>query len=281
MVRRGVIQFISTIVCNANWRGFRDGTVYTGKTKSFCVPGLNCYSCPGALGSCPVGSLQSSLSGFLPRIPLYVLGLLVLFGILFGRVVCGFLCPFGFFQELLYKLPVRKVGKSALTRKFTYGKYVFLALVCVGPPAAYVIIGLGEPLFCKYICPAGTIEGAVPLFIANDGLRSAAGMLTAWKGFLAAVLVMVSIVIFRPFCRFICPLGALYGFFNKYSLLGIAVDNNRCVNCGRCAAVCKSDVRIAGDRECISCGDCITMCPVDAIYMKKPISRRMKEEKND
>ena len=133
MANRKIIQFVSAVLTNANWRGFRDGTVYSGETKALCVPGLNCYSCPGAIGSCPIGSLQSSLSGFIPQIPFYVLGLIVLFGLLFGRVVCGFLCPFGFFQELLYKLPVPKLGKSSFTRALTGMKYFFLVAVFLGP----------------------------------------------------------------------------------------------------------------------------------------------------
>ena len=280
MASRKIIQFVSAVLTNANWRGFRDGTVYSGETKALCVPGLNCYSCPGAIGSCPIGSLQSSLSGFIPQIPFYVLGLIVLFGLLFGRVVCGFLCPFGFFQELLYKLPVPKLGKSSFTRALTGMKYFFLAAVFLGPLLMYAIIGLGEPVFCKYICPAGTIEGAAPLFTMNENLRGAAGWLTLWKGILAGLMILTAAVIFRPFCRFICPLGAIYGFFNKYALTGIHVDQSRCIACGRCAAVCKSDISIAGDKECISCGDCVRNCPVGAIYMKKAVVLQHKEDEN-
>ena len=90
----------------------------------------------------------------------------------------------------------------------------------------------------------------------------------------------MSTFVFRPFCRFICPLGAIYGFFNRYALTGIAVDKNKCVHCGRCAAVCKSDVTLAGDKECISCGECMDVCPVHAVYKRKLIMRKVEERDN-
>ena len=150
MVRRRIIQGISAFLTNANWKGFRDGTIYNGDTKALCVPGLNCYSCPGAVGGCPIGALQSSLSGFIPRIPFYVLGFIALFGVLFGRVVCGYLCPFGLLQDLLDCVPCRKIRKSKITRRLTKVKYAFLGLVFLGPLMSFAVIGLGEPLFCKY-----------------------------------------------------------------------------------------------------------------------------------
>ena len=97
---------------------------------------------------------------------------------------------------------------------------------------------------------------------------------------LAGSILLMSIFVFRPFCRFICPLGAIYGFFNRYALTGIAVDKNKCVHCGRCAAVCKSDVTLAGDKECISCGECVDVCPVHAVYKRKLIMRKVEERDN-
>lgn len=105
MAKRTLIQILTAFLYNGNLPGFLNGRIWQGPSKSICVPGLNCYSCPGALGACPLGALQSSLSGVLLRFPFYVLGLMLLFGLLFGRTVCGWLCPFGFIQELLYKIP--------------------------------------------------------------------------------------------------------------------------------------------------------------------------------
>ena len=113
--KRTAIQVIATIIQNANFKGFFTGKIYQGQTKQVCVPGLNCYSCPGAVGSCPIGALQNSLSSMRFRFPYYVLGLLIFFGALLGRAVCGFLCPFGLVQDILYKIPfVKKIKKKVL-----------------------------------------------------------------------------------------------------------------------------------------------------------------------
>ena len=104
--RRGWIQLAAAALLNGYAIGYQKGMIFTGKSKMFCVPVLNCYSCPGALGACPIGSLQSILSGYKHRIPFYVLGTLMLFGIFLGRVVCGFLCPFGWFQDLLHRIQI-------------------------------------------------------------------------------------------------------------------------------------------------------------------------------
>ena len=81
-------------------------------------------------------------------------------------------------------------------------------------------------------------------------------------------VVLGVIFAYRGFCRFICPLGAIYSFFNKISILGIKVDNEKCTNCGKCVAVCKMDIKKPGDFECISCGECIDKCGEGAICWK-------------
>lgn len=258
---------------NGHLAGFWQGRIYQGPLKSLCLPGLNCYSCPGALGACPLGALQSAFSGLTGRIPFYAFGMLLLFGALLGRLICGFLCPFGLVQELFYKIPVRKVKKGRWSQRLTYLKYplgLFFVLVL---PLGLLFFGSGgEPTFCKYICPAGTFEASLPLLGANPYLRAAAGILTAWKFFLLFLLTVAALFVFRPFCRFFCPLGAWYGLFNGVSAFGIAVDKKTCTKCGRCAAVCQSDVRLAGDRECISCGECVKSCPTRAIAYKNPFA---------
>ena len=113
--RRRYIQLLAAVLMNAHITGFYEGKIYQGKLKAVCTPGLNCYSCPGAYLSCPLGSFQSALVANRNKVPYYVLGMLLLFGALFGRFICGFLCPFGLIQELLYKLPVPKIKKSKVT----------------------------------------------------------------------------------------------------------------------------------------------------------------------
>ena len=272
-LKRRVIQLLSALLYNANITGFASGSIFTGKLKGVCVPGLNCYSCPGAVGACPLGALQSALSGA-KSIPYYILGVLLLFGVLLGRVICGFLCPFGFLQELLFKIPSPKLKKSKATRALSYMKYVILAVFAVLIPmfAAY-------PAFCKYICPDGTLLGGIPLVIANEQLRSVLGFLFSWKVFLLAVILAGCVFVFRGFCSFICPLGAIYSFFAKISLIGISLDESKCVNCNKCVHKCGMDIKKVGDRECIQCGECISCCPTGAIQKKRIISKRKESDK--
>ena len=266
--KRRLVQLYCALLYNANLRGFAEGRIYTGKVKALCVPGLNCYSCPGAVGACPLGALQNAAAASGARAGFYVIGILMLSGLLLGRTICGWLCPFGLLQELLYKIPSRKIRKSRATRAMTRVKYALLAVFVIGIPLYY---GLGPklplPAFCKYICPAGTLEGALPLLAApgNAGLRSLAGPLFIGKLSVLILTAAACIVCFRSFCRFLCPLGAVYGLFSRLALIGVKVEEERCTGCGACTRSCLMDVRVVGDSECIHCGRCMAGCPEKAI----------------
>lgn len=263
--RRRLIQLLSAAAQNANFRGFLNGSIYKGASKGVCVPGLNCYSCPGAVGACPLGSLQTSFSP-LGRLPLYIIGTFLVFGALFGRAVCAFLCPFGLVQELLHKIPSSKIGKSVLTRRLSLLKYVVLAVFVFLLPVYFLLSsGVAVPAFCKYVCPAGTLEGGIPLVLANEGLRAMIGALFNWKLFILALVILCSVFMYRFFCRFLCPLGAIYSFFNRYAAIGAEVSGELCVNCGKCSQACKMDVLRINDRECLRCGDCRSTCQKGAV----------------
>ena len=267
--KRRVIQLYTALMYNAHLRGFISGKLYRGQLKNLCVPGLNCYSCPGAVAACPLGALQNALCGSPHGIPYYVLGTLLLFGLLLGRAVCGFLCPMGLVQELLDRLPLPKLKKSRLTRALSYLKYAVLAVFAVG-----LSLALGYPAFCKYICPAGTLEGSVPLLAnpGNSALVGLLGWLFANKLALLIAFLLSFCFVYRPFCRFVCPLGAIYSLFNSVSLIGVTLDRDACVNCGRCFQVCKTDIKHVGDRECVCCMACLDTCPVSAIRLKQPFA---------
>ena len=272
--KRQWIQLICAVLYNCNFTGFAKGTIYQGNWKGLCVPGLNCYSCPGAVGSCPLGSLQSALVSSRYKFPYYILGMVLLFGMILGRVICGFLCPFGWLQELLYKIPTRKLKKNKWTRRLSYVKYIILLVFVILIPLTMM-----APGFCKYICPAGTLQAGIPLVIKNENLRLLAGNLFHWKMLLLILILVSAIFVFRSFCRFICPLGAFYGLFHKMSLVGITVDENKCDKCNACVRYCKMDVKMAGDRECIQCGECVDVCHTCAIHLgkRKPLTRNPKE----
>ena len=265
---RGWIQAGATLLTNIHLPNFFRGGIYQGKGKSVCVPGLNCYSCPAASGACPIGSFQAVVGSSKFGFSYYITGFLILLGVLLGRFICGFLCPFGWLQELLHKIPSKKLSTKKL-KPLTYLKYIILLLAVVLLPALAVNdVGMGDPFFCKYICPQGVLEGAIPLSLVNEGIRAALGTLFVQKLFILIVVVALSILFYRPFCKWICPLGAFYALLNKISLLEIKMDEQKCVSCGKCAASCKMDVDVRktpNHAECIRCGKCITACPAEAL----------------
>ena len=269
--RRKLAQLASAILCNAHFGGFASGNIYKGSLKGLCAPGLNCYSCPGALASCPLGALQSALSELRFKLPLYVAGVLVIFGVLFGRAVCAYLCPFGLVQELLHRIPSPKIKKNRLTRLLSLAKYAVLAVFVLAVPLYGAISsGFALPAFCKYICPAGTLTGGIPLVLGSELLRSSAGALFGWKTAVLAAVVVCSVFMYRFFCRFLCPLGAIYSLFNRWAVFGISVDAAKCTKCTKCGRSCKMDALLANDRECIRCGECRHLCPTGAIACAPP-----------
>lgn len=216
--------------------------------------------CPvGVLANLPVritGILQGEYTEWL------VLFLLpVLFAVFAGRVYCGGVCPFGAVQEFIYLLG----GKLGLKRKascqdglawFKYTRYAFLLAVLVLTPV------LGLAWWCQ-IDPFGY-------------LFSGGGTLTALV--LLAVLAVASLTTFRPWCRLICPYGALLGIVakdtgllagdGKNGLYGPGIQESACQKCGLCQKKCPvqaiEDYRIEAT-ECINCGACSHNCKLDAV----------------
>ncbi len=237
--KRTLIQAVAAFLQNAHVTGFFTGRIYTGAGKNVCVPGLNCYSCPGALGACPVGSLQNALSAWKFRFPYYVLGLMVFFGAVFGRLVCGFLCPFGFLQELLFRIPSPRKLRTSGSRAISPAR------CCPG----------------RWFTTAGS----------------------TWKALVLTAVVLSSIVIFRPFCKYLCPLGAFYSLFNRASAVRLAIDSGKCTDCGACARVCDMAVNPAASpnhSECIRCGKCVSRCPHGALcftVFSRPVGVRVPE----
>ena len=263
-------QALWALLTNSYLIGFVQGKIYKGNLKKLCVPGMNCYSCPGAVGSCPIGSLQAVIGSWNFKFAFYVAGFLVFVGALVGRFVCGWLCPFGLIQDLLHKIPfpkkLRTFRGDKLLRKL---KYVILVVFVILLPMFLVdVMGQGAPYFCKLICPVGTLEGGIPLALMNKSMHSVLGWLYAWKNVLLEATILLSIIIYRPFCKYICPLGAIYSVFNPISVFKYRVDESKCVSCGACSKSCKmgvDPVQNANHPECIRCGLCKKVCPTGAI----------------
>lgn len=262
--KRFAVQSAAALLQNAHFRGFFTGKIYQGPLKSVCVPGLNCYSCPGAVGACPIGSLQSFLGGVKFRFPYYVAGLLIFFGALLGRAVCGFLCPMGLLQELVNRIPAPKRNRFRGDRALRFVKYAVLLILVIVLP---LLVAL-TPFFCKYVCPAGTLAGIA--LAARDGLvRARLGGIFVWKLLVLLAVLAACTVIWRPFCKYLCPLGAIYGLFNRFALYRLTLDEDKCVSCGACARVCRMCVDPAEDpdsAECIRCGECVGACPAGALH---------------
>ena len=269
--KRHGVQALWALLTNSYLAGFARGKIYQGKLKNLCVPGLNCYSCPGALGACPIGAVQAVIGSWNFKLAFYAAGFLMFVGALAGRFVCGWLCPFGLVQDLLHKIPFpEKIGTFRGDRLLRKLKYVILIVFVILLPMFLVdVLGQGAPYFCKLICPAGTLEGGIPLVLLNESMRSALGWLYAWKNVLLLITIVLSVMIYRPFCKYICPLGAVYSVFNPISVFRYRVDEKKCTGCGICAKVCGMQVdpaENANHPECIRCGACKKSCPVKAIH---------------
>ncbi|NLF02629.1 MAG: 4Fe-4S binding protein [Anaerolineales bacterium] len=252
--RRSAIQAASALLLNSY--------VTQNITKALPCPALNCYACPAAAFACPLGSLQHFIGQ--RSVPLYVLGMVALVGVFVGRGACGWLCPFGWLQELIYRLPVRK---WRLPNRFTWTRYVVLGALVVALPLI-----TREPWFCK-VCPAGTLEAGIPTVLLFSDTRALVGALYWLKLGLLGGLVAWMGVTRRPFCRWVCPLGALWSPFNAVSSLRLHVDPERCVRCGHCQEVCPVDLPIyqqPTSGACIRCMRCLSECPTGAIHVGRP-----------
>ena len=278
------IQIAFTALSNGYVMGFLKGKIYQGPGKKLCLPGLNCYSCPGALGSCPIGSLQAVLGSPKFQMSFYVVGFFLFTGAILGRVVCGFLCPFGLVQDLLYKIPFFAKRKNMPGHKgLVWIKYVVLALmVVILPMFAVNAYGISDPWFCKYLCPSGTLFGGIPLIATNDGLQQALGGLFIWKMSVLLVILVWSLWVYRPFCKYLCPLGAIYGWFNPIALSRFQMDKEACIDCKKCKAACPMDIPVyakPNSAECIKCGKCLQACPTDCIEVA--LWAKKKDESRD
>jgi ferredoxin-type protein NapH len=243
--RRTAVQILATLVTNSYF------TQYA--TKGILCPSLNCYACPAAVFSCPIGSLQHF--AVRAELPLYVLGTVGLVGALIGRASCGWFCPFGWLQELVHRIPLPKLR---LPNRFNWTRYLVLGVLVGAIPLI-----TGEPWFCK-LCPAGTLEAGIPMALIYADIRALIGTLYWAKLAILGGFVAWMSVTRRPFCRWVCPLGALWSPFNRVSSLRLAVDREHCTRCDLCREVCPVDICVYEDPDsaaCIRCLACARVCP--------------------
>ncbi|MCL2199181.1 MAG: 4Fe-4S binding protein [Defluviitaleaceae bacterium] len=245
------------ILQNPFLKNFVTGEIYRGKLKHICTPGLNCYACPAAAFSCPIGAAQMFFAGARHSISLYVTGFLLTVGVIFGKFICGFVCPMGFLQDLLYKIKTPKLVTPL--RFLRYVKYFVLVMFVVLLPVVF-----GSPMFCAYICPSGTIFGAVPLLAVHNFLFDFIGWQFVIKAIIAVGVLIISVFVLRIFCRVLCPLGAIYSLLNRIAIFRMKCDEGKCTSCKSCADAC--DIMTAPNHaECFRCGKCVAACPQKAL----------------
>lgn len=290
MIPRSLSQFGAAVLSNAYLKGFLTGKIYEGSLKRACIPTLNCYSCPGALFSCPIGAAQVIFSGaggmdptavhtyrdkfwnILSYTPLTVIGMLFVVGALFGRASCGWICPFGFLQDQLHRLPTPKFRAPKALRLL---KYVFLVvMVVLLPLLMFLNTGFGEPTYCKYVCPAGTLEGGLLLPLLNPDLRAVLGKLFLWKFSLLVFFLIAMVFVARPVCTWACPIGAFLAPFNSASILRLHFARDGCVHCGACNRVCVTSLDVETEidgPDCVRCLECAKSCPHHLIGFSAPL----------
>jgi ferredoxin-type protein NapH len=221
----------------------------------FVCPFLYCHGCPFAAFGCPIGIIQNFIT--YGQIPFFTIGSLGAYGILLGRAYCGWACPFGALHDLLGYLRGNKIFKM---KPFWYTKFIVL----------FIVLGATwygmETIFCKF-CPSGSLFGSIPFLIQNPSVSI--GKPFGIHMFTLALTIVLALVISRFWCRYLCPLGAITGVFNKVSMVNINMDEKRCKKCFVCLETCGMGITklkdIGGSTDCILCGRCVEACPEKAL----------------
>lgn len=238
------------------------------RLHTMCAPVFHCYACPLATFACPIGVIAQF--GALHIFPFVAVGLLIAVGALFGSLICGWVCPFGWLQDLVAKIPTPKFDLPKWTSHLRY--VVLIGTVLVVP----YFFGEGHPLFICRICPAGALEAAAP----NIAGQAVAGKEILWPNALKlTILVLFLVGIFfikRPWCRILCPLGAIFSLFNRVSVFFLRFNPEKCTNCEQCHKLCEYGIepeRSPNNWRCVRCLEC-TRCDPDALTLGSIFERK-------
>jgi len=252
------VQFAAAFLVNA---------LFLYDLRGICVPVLNCWACPVASFACPMGAFQHGVAAMRGALllPFYVLGSILAVSALFGRSMCGFLCPFGLLQDLLGRIRRRR---ARMPRVMGYLKYVILIVLGIILP--YLTF---EPWFCKF-CPQGALQGGIFQPIVDPILRQWIGGWWFLKIGILAAFIVGSIFIRRPFCHSFCALGALFSLCNRVSLIRMHYIREKCTDCMWCVKACPAGIDPRTDLEGMSCVKCMecAKCPFDAIHVTTALS---------
>ena len=225
-----------------------------------CNPVMSCHACPLAWFACPIGIL-SHLT-FWGLFPLLTLGMLIVLGVLIGRLLCGWICPFGFLQDLLYRIPSKK---GRLPRWADWIKYPLLLLTVFLLPGLFGV----DYSFCT-LCPTSFLQVTAPSFFTDQEFTVDPAFYL--KAGVTLAVLLLAVRYSRFFCRVLCPIGALLALFNFLCFWRVKPPTESCISCGRCNRACPTDCRPAKrflqeipanrNMECVACHDCRPVCPV-------------------
>lgn len=199
----------------------------------FPLPLVICYACPRA-GFCLFGLTRT-----------YLLGLIFATSVLAGNLFCGLLCPLGITSELLYKLPLRKRSLQAVDPQLKFVRYATLFLFFYLVYAVITLLSRG--VAWRWDRPGV----AFPVLVA--------------------VILLVSIVLYKPWCRYFCPIGTVLSLFNRFAVFAVRRDPKPCVECDACRRACPIHLEIGDTNtstDCIRCFACSTACQHGALRLR-------------
>jgi len=227
------------------------------RLHNMCSPVFHCYACPWATFACPIGVIAQF--GALHAFSFVAVGTIVVFGALFGGFMCGWVCPFGFLQDLIAKIPTPKL---TVPMRWGYLRYVVLVvLVLAGPywrgEKPVNVAGVDVPLFICKVCPAGALEGAVPEVVKAAVKRTDIPWPSTLKIVILVLFLVAMFFVRRPWCTLFCPLGAIYGLFNRVSFFLLRFHDAKCVDCKNCRSMCQYGGRTEIRGSSASCNRCL------------------------
>jgi polyferredoxin len=214
-------------------RGFTQlGLFVIGEIAFTCNKGLSCQNCPLSFGICPLGAAQRI--GFIRSFPFYIsLLMIAILGLLVGTLGCGWACPVGFIQDILYFPGIAKFKIPLNLKKIRY----------------VVLISSTLLIFLELRFNFLSLRG-ISVFHKSTVI-------------MGILILIFAVVAKRPFCRLLCPLGAIYGKLNKISPLRVNLNKNLCTACGKCSKVCIDDIEPTRDVNadlCVKCFNCQKAC---------------------
>ena len=285
-IGRGLTQWLAFVA--ARLGVFRvAGVAPVARCTAGVFPFLNCQACEMATGACPIGQVQNSLlAGTFPAL---AVGVIVATVSALGRWICGWLCPFGLFSDIVDRASSRRWTPS---HRWRAGGFVVAALLLVAVEVlAFAGVRNIAP-FCSTVCASGKLYGLLPYYATTAAgevarLPESGGQAAfIYHAVLFALLIVAAIAISgRAFCRYLCPLGAMLGLGNRIAAVRIAHHDHFCTGCDRCLEHCPMGIDLANrdfltETSCIRCGRCVAICKQGARTWEFPWLPSRKREPN-